>query len=253
MTTAAAETTGTATSGTEQATATPDTPETATGTTPEQTPPPSDAPAGAGTEGTGEGTTEGAPADGSAPGDGTTEGKKDETKDEVKTEVTYDLTKPEGTALTDAALERIAAVARERGLTPEQAQAVVDLNHELASDLLAAGLAAYQPGGAEYEKIVEGWKAETLADPFLGKSEAERVAAINLGKQVLDRFKTAHPEEAAGFVDFLEASGYGNQRDVARFFKWLGGAMAEQPMPHGGTTGAPKDARTWFDKSEMNP
>src|SRR5687768_5093064 len=62
------------------------------------------------------------------------EKKVDPPADEKKEEVKYELTLPEKSALDPAVLERTAAIARARGLSPEQAQAAVDLvNSEVAS------------------------------------------------------------------------------------------------------------------------
>lgn len=174
---------------------------------------------------------------------GTDEAKKD-------APVEYTLTKPDGTTLTDAALERIAATSRERGLSPEQAQAVVDLTHELTAESSAAVIAGLEQ---EHAKIVEGWSAETLADAFLGKTAEERTQTIQQGKVLLGKYAAAHPDESKGLIEFLETSGYGNNVHVARLFAFLGRTIAEKPLAIGTPAGAPKDARALFPNSNMNP
>ena len=148
-------------------------------------------------------------------------------------EVQYDLTLPENSTLDPAAVERTVAYARERGLTPEQAQAALELASQEATTALEARLAAFQPGGAEHARIVEGWKTETLADPVLGATPEERTAAIQKGHLVVEKYRQHNPEHADAFVGMLNDSGYGNHRDVARFFAWLGRTASESPLIFG--------------------
>lgn len=147
--------------------------------------------------------------------------------DGTKQEVTYTLTLPENSTLDPAVLERTALIAKARGLTNEQAQAMVDLaNGEVATHLEAA-MKAHAPGGAAWEKTVNDWKAQTLADESLGKTVQEREATIDRGKAVLRKFAEGNPEKAAKFTAFLETSGLGSHPDAVGFIAWLGTAMGE--------------------------
>src|SRR5690606_18974732 len=120
--------------------------------------------------------------------------------------------------LTADQLTRIAAIASERGLTQEAAQqALPALEQILTAEreaAEAAAVAAYQPGGEKWQQQVEDWKAQALSDPSLGKTEDERVAAIQRGSQVLQRYAQAHPERKAEIDSFLNDSGLGNHPAV---------------------------------------
>jgi hypothetical protein len=151
--------------------------------------------------------------------------------------IEYALTLPKDSTLDAAFLERTVAIARERGLSPEQAQATVDLVNQEAVSQRAALLTAYQPGGAEWTKQVDAWRAETLADVTLGKTPEERTASLAMGKSVLDRYTVANPAEAEGMKAFLDNSGLGDHPATMRFFKWLGEAAGEKPVVIGGDGG----------------
>lgn len=140
---------------------------------------------------------------------------------------------PKDSTLDPAVLERTVAIARERGLSTEQAQAALDLVHQEVGASRAALLESYQPGGAEWTKQVDGWKKETLADETLGKTPAERTAAIAHGGTLLKKFAEANPEMGAAMTAFLDTSGLGDKREVAHFFAWLGKAAGERPIAIG--------------------
>lgn len=149
------------------------------------------------------------------------------------TPVEYVLTLPEGSPLDPAVLERTAADARTQGLTNEQAQAVVNRISQEAAVLAEAQMAAYQPGGAEYGKLVDGWKAQTLADESLGKTPEERTATIQRGHQVLQKYVEAHPDQQDAINGFLNDTGLGNHPAMVKVFAWLGRAMSETPVVKG--------------------
>lgn len=140
---------------------------------------------------------------------------------------TYDLKVPDGSLLDTGATERIAATARELGLSNEAAQKTVDLLDGEVQATVAAVLEAHQPGGAEWAKQEEAWKAEVMADASLGKTPEERKATIDKGRAVLRKFTDANPKDAEAFKGFLEGTGLGSQPAAVRFFAWLGKAMDE--------------------------
>ena len=157
-------------------------------------------------------------------------------------EVKYELKLPDGSPLDAAALERTAATARELGLSQDAAQKALELvNTEVTSRITAerdALLAAYSPGGDEWQKQVDGWKAETLADPALGKTPEERTASIESGKGLLRKYGEVHPADKEAMDNFLNTSGLGDHPAAAKFFAWLGKAMSEGTMPlTGGNSG----------------
>jgi hypothetical protein len=149
------------------------------------------------------------------------------TTTEAAAPVEYTLALPAGAVLDAAALERTVAIARERGLSNEAAQAVLELANTEATAQRDALLAAYQPGGTEHAKQVEAWQAETLADATLGATPEARQAAISKGIAVLDKFQTANPTMGAAVKSFLNDTGFGSKREVVHFIAWLGEAASE--------------------------
>jgi hypothetical protein len=150
-------------------------------------------------------------------------------------EVKYDLKLPEGVTLDAALLERTATTARARGLSQEQAQATVDLVAQEITSALDAERSriadSYQPGGAAWQQVVDGWKAETTADPKLGATPEERQAAVDRGFGIVRKYGEANPNDAQAMTEFLDSSGLGNHPAAVRFFAWLGKAAGEGDMP----------------------
>lgn len=137
---------------------------------------------------------------------------------------------PKDATIDSAVLERTVAIARERGLSTEQAQATVDLINEQVGASRTALLAAHQPGGAEWTKQLDAWKADTLADETLGKTPEERKAAIDLGGSVLKQFKAVNPAMGEAMDTFLTTTGIGERKELAHFLAWLGKSAAERPV-----------------------
>lgn len=127
-----------------------------------------------------------------------------------------DLTLPEGSTLDAAALERIAATARERGLPKDAAQALVEL---VDSDARQRTEAQAQT----VKQTVEAWKAESLKHPEIGATPAERDRNLALAKQAAVKYFGAealpifestgignHPALLAGLIRIAKASGEGS-------------------------------------------
>lgn len=152
-------------------------------------------------------------------------------------EVKYDLKIPEGSPLDPAALERTVAIARERGLSAEQAQAMVNLASSEAITARDATLAAYQPGGAEWVKQETAWREASLADPELGGGKPEVLAAkVADAKQALERFGSKE------FAAFVEKTGFGSHPEVLKVFTRIAKASAEPAFTVPGSTGQSGDA-----------
>ena len=161
----------------------------------------------------------------------------------------YELKLPENSHLEATVTERTDAIARELGLSNEAAQKVLEFAHtELGTAVdkaVAAKIALHQPGGAEWAKMVEGWKGETLADPFLGSTPEEREASVAKGELVLARFTEAHPQDAQAFKDFLKTSGLANHPSAVRFLVYLGRSASEDTLvvPDGQGVGSSDEVR----------
>jgi hypothetical protein len=148
-----------------------------------------------------------------------------EKKEEVAAPKEYTLKLPEDSPLDDGAVERIAAKAKERGLTTEQAQEL--LNHE------SEAISSYAKAQSEaFKQAVDGWKSTIENDKELGGADYAKNA--ELAKRVVDRFATEDFKKA------LNETGFGNHPELFRVFFKIGKAMAEDQLVMPGAQQAPK-------------
>lgn len=148
-----------------------------------------------------------------------------EVKDSTATSKEYTLKLPDESPLDDSAVERIAAKAKERGLTTEQAQEL--LNHE------SEAISSYAKAQSEaFKQAVDGWKATIESDKELGGADYAKNA--ELAKRVVDRFATEDFKKA------LNETGFGNHPELFRVFFKIGKAMAEDQLVMPGAQQAPK-------------
>lgn len=170
-----------------------------------------------------------------------TEDPADAPKPDAKVETDYSTVQlPKDATIDPAVLERTVAIARERGLSPEQAQATLDLVANEVKASSEALLKSHAPGGEAWTKKVDGWRAETLADTKLGKTPEERMAAVKLGADVIRKIGEADPADAEAFKGFLDTSGLGDNPTVVRVLAHLGRMGAEKPISLPTSNGAPK-------------
>lgn len=123
-------------------------------------------------------------------------------------------------------LKQIEKVARDKGLTNDQAQAIVDGR---ASALLEQSVA---------------FRAVTEADADLG---GDKMADTQrLVKVAMDKIYPAGTKDGDDFRQMLAKTGYGNNRLIIKHFRDLGRQMAEDSPGAEGTGGGnrPKDAAT---------
>lgn len=127
----------------------------------------------------------------------------------------YELKLPDGTKLDAKHLEGIATFSKERGLSNEEAQAIVEREHTL--------LTSYEKTVAESVKTeIESWAKSSEADKEIGGEKFKE--NVTLAKQVLDRFANDD------FKKFLDVSGYGNHPEVLRFVINIGKAMTQDQL-----------------------
>ena len=126
----------------------------------------------------------------------------------------YELTLPEGGRLDQSDLDEFVAMAKDKGLTSEQAQAVLTEH--------AQALAAQ----------ADRFLTETKSHPEIGGAHLE--AAQKLANAALERFLPATAPEGQAFRSFLTKTGYGNSPAVVLLLSRIGKAMAEdQPIAAG--------------------
>lgn len=123
----------------------------------------------------------------------------------------YELNIPEGAQITQAALKRIEDQAKEKGLSLEEAQAMVDSENAAVSGYL-------NDHKENFAKLADSWRETVQADPELGGDNyKETVANANA---VIERYGS--PE----FKKILDATRWGDNPEVVRVFARIGKAMA---------------------------
>lgn len=154
------------------------------------------------------------------------------------------LTLPQGSTIDPAISERTAVTLHELGLTPDQAPKVFGLlTSELASHAkksVDAHVAAFAPGGAEWQRQQDGFKVAALADAELGAGKPEQLEAnMLLAKRVLATVLKDTPDKVAA----IEQSLLLNSPDALRIMVRVGKGMKEDQFvpPPSRNGGAPSD------------
>lgn len=204
------------------------TPEAAAGTS---APPPADAPKPQTTEAKTAETAKAAPEDKATlltdapkaePGKEAAEVKTEETKEtkpakEEKPVVPekYDLKLPKDSALSDAHLEKLSVYAKEKGLSNEQAQTLLERESQAVSD--------YVTNIKETQsKMTESWFEQAKSDKEIGGEGFKQNA--ELAKRVVTRFGTDD------FKKELNKTGLGNHPELLRVFSRIGKAMSDDQL-----------------------
>jgi hypothetical protein len=126
-----------------------------------------------------------------------------------------ELKLPEGSHLTAAAVERVAARAKELNLTPEQAQAELQRESDLVKTFV-------EGENKKLAQEVNVWVEESKKDPEIG---GEKFAAnAEMAKRVVNRFGTE------GFKKALNETGLGNHPELVRVFVRIGRAMTDDQL-----------------------
>lgn len=159
-----------------------------------------------------------------APADGVT--PKVEPVEPVKPTVPekYDLKLPEGSPLDPSRVEKIAALAKERGLSNEAAQELLNGEHEVLDTYVKTQTDALT-------KKDEAWVASLQADPDFGRDKfAENVENA---KRFLQKFGDAE------LMEQLDKSRLGNFPPLVKAFSRAGRMMASDTLvlPEGPASG----------------
>jgi hypothetical protein len=165
-----------------------------------------------------------------------TKAEGDKAKPETKVgapEKYADFKLPEGVEVDPKAMAAFAPVAKELGLSQEQAQKLVDLQ----TNVLKQSAEAQQEA---WNGILKGWHDESKADKEIGGAGFD--ANIALAVKTLTKFGT--PELRAA----LDATGTGNHPEFIRLLVRVGNAIGEDKLIVGGNpAGATKTmAETMF-------
>lgn len=134
----------------------------------------------------------------------------------------YEFQLPDGVQLEGAALEELSGMAKELGLTQEQAQKVANLGAKQAQ-AFAAQLVEKQKTAAEE------WATQTKSDKEVGGEALGQ--NLSYAKKALDTFGT--PE----LKKLLNESGLGNHPEIVRAFVRAGKAISEDSRVLTGNAG----------------
>lgn len=162
-----------------------------------------------------------APADGkqqeAKPADGKTPEEKAKETAEQKPVVPekYDLKLPEGSSLDQKVVDQVSQFAKEKGLTNEQAQAVLNDKSESVK-------AFHESAKAQLEAKRSEWLEAVKTDPELGGDKTAE--HVELAKRFIDRFGSSKLKAD------LNLTGFGNHPEVVRMFAKLGKAMGEDKI-----------------------
>lgn len=168
------------------------------------------------------------PVDAGAPADKVTEKPNTEQpKDAPVVPEKYDLKIPEGSPLDNSAVERISTLAKEKGLSNEHAQLLLE-NESKA-------LSSYVDGQEkQLTKTLNEWMEQVKSDPEIGGTSFD--ANLQLAKDVVNRFGTDK------FKEQLEKSRLGNHPELIRMFVKIGKAMGSDSLVTPGAQSPDKKA-----------
>lgn len=144
----------------------------------------------------------------------------------------YDLKVPEGSKLSAKELETISAQAKEKGLSNEQAQLLVNTRHEAVKGYEAAELQRIKDSSSQ-------WLEQLKADKEIGGERFNE--SIENAKRVVAKY--TDPD----FQTFLNTSGLGNHPMVVRAFAKIGKAFGEDHWKDGAAS-KPKQEKSAAEK-----
>lgn len=128
---------------------------------------------------------------------------------------TYDLKLPDGSPLDPATIEKTAAYAKERGLSNEEAQALIDRENETISSYVEKQHKELEEKTVQWEKTWEG-------DKEIGGGDFKKNA--ELAKRVVERFGSPELKKA------LNDTGLGNHPELGRLLVRIGKAMTDDQL-----------------------
>lgn len=131
---------------------------------------------------------------------------------------TYEFKAPEGLTLDPVQLEAFTPIAKELGLTNDQAQKLVDLQ-----------VAATTASAKKWTDTVAAWGEEAKADPVFGKQNFDQ--STGYVAKFLDKYGSTEARKA------LDDSGMGNHPALLKLFRSAGAAMGEDTFTAGNSGG----------------
>jgi hypothetical protein len=130
----------------------------------------------------------------------------------------YDFKAPEGVQLDPTVLGLFEPIAKDLGLTQEQAQKLVDIYPQIQAKQVE-----------QWSQQVEKWAEDTKSDKEIGGDKL--TVNVGLAQKALDTFGNK-PLRA-----LLDSTGIGNHPEVVRAFAKVGKLMSEDSLVLGGKKG----------------
>lgn len=181
-------------------------------------------PASTGTQPNG-GNAPGANADGQQAGANADGANPDGTKpaDDTGTKApeSYDLQMPEGVQLDTAAAEEFKGIAKEYGLSQEQAQKVADIGAKMVQRQTEA-----------HQAQVQSWVDAVKTDKEIGGDKLNENLAV--ARKTIDTFGS--PE----LKQMLNVTGIGNHPEIVKMAYKIGKAISDDGFVRGGNTSSPR-------------
>lgn len=145
-----------------------------------------------------------------------------ESEAKLQEEITLEL--PKDSLLDESAVERIAGFAKERGLSKEQAQEILNQQHEAVAQAL-------ESQRQRVDQVADAWREQVLKDKEIG------------GDNYMEKIEVAHRAvkkfASDDFIKALNETKLGNHPELVRVFYRIGLAMNEDrlvtPGAQGGT------------------
>lgn len=155
-------------------------------------------------------------------------------------EVEYKLSLPKDSPMDDSVIDEISAYAKEKGLSNEDAQELLDRENDAITQYVA-------DEQEDLKGLHKEWAEEVKADPELGGDKFEETA--ELARRVVERFGDDDLKEV------LNATGFGNYPAVVRLFAKIGKSMSndkfEVPGAPGGGAGSKSAAETMYGEDSV--
>lgn len=145
----------------------------------------------------------------------------------------YELSMPEQTLLEAEAVERIAGLARERGLSNEQAQELLDLEHDAVATYHNKQVTAFL-------ERANNWKQEATNDKEIGGDNLPKTVAL------VNRFLEKYDVDGS-FRKDLEVTKYGNHPGLIKVLyraakeSFANDEFVQAPMNQGGSKKSVQD------------
>lgn len=155
------------------------------------------------------------------------EKKADEKKTETVVPEKYDLKLPEKSHLQASDVDKIAVYAKERGLSNEQAQEILNRENEAVGKFIESERSRIE------ELTQKEWVSQIKADKEIGGDGFAK--NIEMAKRAVTKFADQK------LIDELEATGFGNHPELVRMLVRVGKQMSEDSLVLPGARPAKKE------------